>query len=311
MSISFDYIKELNDSLQKSNDTQASHYNEQKYPLYLTVAQPRAASILFQQIVVSNLDMGYISGFLAKFYKAPLFGLFFEKDLVSKDFKSNFLSEYGNTFGFEEPHEWGWFWQHHLGLKAEEHYSEKKDLSSLRHNINAIIAIKNRPLIIDNVFAMSNIDKLKEIFDIRIVYTKRDLYYICNSIINARVKRYGDITTFFGHRPKNVESILRIKNPIEQIVVQVKSIQNEIDAILESFSSDAVFVVDYEEIYHTTYEVVEKFYDFVKNDGIELQFKERHLPKLSYRNDPKLIDPRYKEDLDLYYKKYFGNSMGT
>ena len=97
---------------------------------------------------------------------------------------------------------------------------------------------------IDNVFAMANILLLKQhIKNIKIIYTKRNLYYICNSIINARVKRYNDINIFYGHRPKNIDEILQIKNPIEQIVFQVKSIQDEIDNILNSFDKlTATFV---------------------------------------------------------------------
>lgn len=79
-------------------------------PVYFIVAQPRGASALFQQLIISNLEVGYISNFLAKYHDNHKIGLTLEKEILDKNFKSTFLSQYGNTEGSNEPHEWGWFW---------------------------------------------------------------------------------------------------------------------------------------------------------------------------------------------------------
>jgi len=277
-------------------------------PVYFIVAQPRGASALFQQLIISNLHIGYVSNFLAKYYDSHLEGLELEKDVLDKNFKSNFLSKYGNTDGINEPHEWGWFWKDKLNLVGDEHYSDDINYRELKTNLKEITEYKKLPLIVDNIYAMSNLVKLKNnIPNIKMINLTRDLYFICNSIINARLSRYDDINQFYGHPPKNIDEILKIKNPIEQIVFQVKSIQNEIDAMLDSFSVEDIISVDYEDIYGDSFDVVNKFHTFVKNDSIDLVYKEKHLPKLSYRNDKNLIKEQYKDELDFYYKKYFGN----
>jgi len=277
-------------------------------PIYFIIAQPRGASTLLQQLLISNLEVGYVSNFLAKYYDSHLEGLELEKDILDKKFKSNFLSKYGNTEGINEPHEWGWFWKDKLNLTDNEHYSDNVDYTSLQTSLKEIINYKKLPLIIDNIYAMANVVKLKShIPNIRVINLTRDLYFICNSIINARIRRYDDINKFYGHPPANIDEILKIKHPIEQIVFQVKSIQIEIDEIIKSFNQEEVLNIDYEYIYNNSFSVVEKFHNFVNKDNIELVYKAKHLPKLSYRNEISLIQDKYKNDLDFYYKKYFGN----
>lgn len=298
----------MNETLQEQNSKLITKYIDEKYPIYFIIAQPRGASSLLQQLLSSNLNIGYISNFLAKFYKSPVFGLELEKDVVDKNYKSNFLSSYGNTSGLNEPHEWGWFFKEHLGLEDAQHYTNKEEFRNLKSNLLAVTNIKKAPIIIDNIYAMSNILKFKKDFkNIKIINLTRDLYFICNSIVNARLSRYSDINEFYGHLPQNIEEILKIQNQVEQVVYQVKSIQNEIDEILENFDDEDIVNIDYEDIYKDSFGVVEKFKKFVLKDNINLEYKEKHLPKLTYRNDESLIKPEYKDELDFYYKKYFGS----
>lgn len=300
-------IKRMNDILSKDNLDLVSSHETNDYPIYFIIAQPRGASTLFQQLITSNLHIGYINNFLAKFYQAPTFGMELEKDIIDKNYKSNYISAYGNTKGINEPHEWGWFWKEQLNLQGNEHYSKETNFDNLRTNLNFITNTKKLPLVIDNVYAMANLLKFKDNFkNIRIINLTRDLYFICNSIINARIKRYNDINHFYGHIPNNISTIKKIENPIEQIVFQVKSIQKEIDLITSEFKN-AQLTIDYEEIYNNSFEVVQKFKNFVSNiDSIELEEKQRHLPNLNYRNSTKLINNKYKEELDYFYEKYFG-----
>ncbi|MCK5110907.1 MAG: sulfotransferase [Arcobacteraceae bacterium] len=298
----------LNETLYNENKKLLSKFTKESYPIYFIIAQPRGASALLQQLLTSNLEVGYISNFLAKFYKAPLFGIELEKSFIDKNYKSSFLSQYGNTDGINEPHEWGWFWKDMLDLKGDKHYTNMNNFDFLKQNLISIANTKELPLIIDNVFALSNLIKIKKSLpNIKIINMTRDLYFICNSIINARLSKSGNIDIFYGHPPKNIEEVLKIKNPIEQIVFQVKSIQNEIDAIVNNFEEEQTLHIDYEDIYTDSFSVVEKFHTFVKKDNINLNFKKKHLPQLSYRNSSDLIKSEYKEELDLYYKKYFGN----
>lgn len=300
-------IQRLNELLASENNHLINQYTDEKFPIYFILAQPRGASTLFQQIITSNMHVGYISNFLAKFYKAPTFGLELEKDIIDPNFQSNFVSNYGNSQGLSEPHEWGWFWQDQLNLKGDEHYTKLESFPHLKQNLLSITNYKQQPLLIDNVYALSNLLKFKSEFNnIKLVVLTRDLYFICSSIINARLKRYDNINTFYGHKPHNYNELLEIKNPIEQIVLQVKTIQEEINAISNSFKNEDILTIDYETIFANTYDVVEEFHQFVQKSAITLPMKEKHLPKLNYRNNPKLINQEFKEELDFYFNKHIG-----
>jgi len=299
----------LNSTLEKNNIQLSQTYTNEVWPIYFIIAQPRGVSTLFQQLILSNLDIAYVSNFLSKFYKTPLFGMELEKNIIDKQYKSNYLSNYGNTSGFNEPHEWGWFWKNNLDLIGSEHYTKLNDFTQLKYNLLSITNSKKLPLLIDNVYAMANILKFKKYFkNIRIISLTRNLYFICNSIINARLSRYNNINQFYGHPPKNINQLLDVKNPIEQIVLQVKSINKEINDITDSFQPSNILEIDYEEIYNDSYEVVKKFHTFVNVDDFNLKFKKKHLPKLIYRNDKKLINPQYKEELDFFYNKHLGHN---
>ncbi len=297
-------LNSLNNLLQEENTRQSVQYKDEQYPIYFILSQPRGASSLLQQILLSNLEVGYINNFLAKFYKSPIFGLALEDDIIDKDYQSNFISTYGNTVGINEPHEWGWFWKNQLELADGEEHTKLNNFTALKHNLLSITNSRKLPLLIDNSFAISNLLKIKKEFkNIKIINMTRDLYYISNSFINASIKRYDDINILYGNTLKNKN----IKNPIEQILFRVRSIQNEIDNVLEGFNEEDILHIDYEDIYHDSFNVVKKFHNFTKNSGIDLNYKKKHLPKLTYRNDPKLIKAQYKDDLDFYYKKYFGS----
>ncbi len=301
-------LERLNDLLQSENEKLVSEYHDESYPVFFIVAHPRGASTLLQQILISNLHVGYISNFLAKFYKTPLFGLSLEKDILDSNYKSDCFSSYGNTSKINEPHEWGWFWKYMLCLEGQQHYTKLTDFSSLKQNLLGITNYRKLPLIIDNVYAMSNIVKFKDqINNIKIIDLTRDLYFVCNSIINARLSRYDDITHFYGHPPENIEDVLKINNPIEQVVFQVKSIQDEIDVLKNCFSNHDIFTVDYDALFEDSSKVVDEFHYFTKQFNVNLDYKEKYIPELVSRNDSTLIRDEYKQELDYFYKKYFGN----
>lgn len=296
----------INNALQQDSDRMACQATDTGMPIIFIVAQPRGASTLLQQLLLSNLDVGYISNFLAQFYKAPVAGLHLEKKVLDRGYKSHFTSAYGNTDNHNEPHEWGWFWKEMLGLSGDQHYKEEADLSRLVKNLQAITEFKQTPLLIDSVYALSNLALIKQqLPNVKVINLTRDLFYICNSIINARTSRYGDIHQFYGHPPKNIEYLKTITNPIEQIVLQVKSIQDEIDEIVNDFPAEDVLHIDYQNIYEDSLAVVQQFHGFLQQHGIELEYKDRHLPQLTYRNSPKLINHDYCEELDRYYTQYF------
>ena len=60
------------------------------------------------------------------FIKCCTRNLLHNKLSLDNNFKSNFISRFGNTFGPLEPNEWGWFWRKWFNLKNNEHHISRK-----------------------------------------------------------------------------------------------------------------------------------------------------------------------------------------
>lgn len=273
----------------------------------LIIAPPRGGSTLLQQVLISALDVGYISNLMAKFWEAPVIGATVHKDLFPKNFMSSFSSKYGNTEGVFEPHEWGWFWQKELELVNG--FMEKAiDGILLNKKLAAMENILGSPFIIDSPYIVSNLNKFKEVVDnVFVINLERDPYFLCNSIINARLNRYNDVGKFYGHKPKGFSKLEEIADPIEQCVAQIYMTLNEIDNDLKLFNEKKIFNITYEDLRSKPELIVKQYIKFLNKSNIEVKVKEVQLPKFEQRNSVTLINSVYKDKLNYYFKEYFPN----
>lgn len=275
------------------------------------IGLPRCASTFFIQILGSVSKIGYINNRLAKFWNAPITGTMIDTMLGQEGFVSSFKSEFGNTQGDYEPHEWGWFWKKELGLKNDDHYMTNEINSGrLDALMNTISFIKGGPVIYDNVYAMLNLDKLKTVTPgIFPVNLKRDLFFIANSIVNARENRYGDIQKYYGYPTRDMEQILDIENPIEQVVAQVHAMHNDVKKILAVFNPKQVYSIEYENLIRSPIDEIYRFKTFVKDVmKFDLKIDENkieQLPELKTRNYNGMVNPKYKKELEHYFAKWF------
>jgi hypothetical protein len=300
-----------NQLLANQDDALTQNVSISKEPLVLIFSLPRGASTLFQQLVISSLDIGYISNLVARFWRAPYLAAKLDFSIRDPNFVSNFKSSFGNTIGPQEPHEWGWFWRHWFKLSENETYCDDPsllDLKGLSQKLSAIQSVWSAPLLIDNIFAVSNFFILKSAIPRTLaVQVKRNSYYVCNSHINARLKRYGDINAFYGYRPKNIKEILKIKDPIEQIVAQIFFSESEMNDTLNNIPELQKFIVEYRDISQRPQEVLNNFVGFLQNNECR-NITCRKLPDLNleFRDNEKYLNIEFREKLDTYYEKYFG-----
>ncbi len=298
--------------LAKQDDSLTAEICPPDEPIVVIFSLPRGASTLFQQLAISSLNIGYVSNLVARFWRAPYVATLLSCDLADPEYVSNFKSNYGNVVGAQEPHEWGWFWRHWLGLSGDETYCrDDVDFNSrgLAEKIGAVQSVWQAPFLIDSIYAIANYKRLSQILPRLVaVHVKRDTYYVCNSHINARLQRHGDVNQFYGHRPKNINEIIAIANPIEQIVAQVFAAQQEIESTLFELSSENVLTVEYNDLISQPQNMMKQLHAFLGKTG-STSIERRDLPKLNleFRDNPKFINKEFREELDLYYAQYFEN----
>ena len=306
-------LERMNALLAAEDDRLSADHEAPRWPVTFIVATPRSASTLFQQLALSTMRIGYVSNVMARFWRAPVLGAVLARDLDDPDYVSHLKSHgtYYNAPGAQEPHEWGWFWRHWLRLEGDDHYCDPArpiDGAGLCRKLAAVEAVKDAPLVFDNVFAMANLDVLRAALPrVLAVRIRRDPYFVCNSILNARIDRYGDVGAFFSHRPRAIEAILAVADPVEQVVQQVRAIVDEIADSLTPMAPADVLSVEYPDIIGAPQAVMRRFAAFLAGHGapVEMRAALPDFPQLRNRNTAAFVRPELKERLDAAFAEAF------
>lgn len=304
----------MNALLAAEDDRLSAGHRAPRWPVTFVVATPRSASTLFQQLALSTMRIGYVGNVMARFWMAPVLGAVLERDLDDPEYVSHLKSHggYYTAPGAHEPHEWGWFWHHWLRLDGDSFYCDPEhpvDGAGLGRKLAAIEAVKGAPLVFDNVFAMANLGEVRAALPrVLAVHIRRDPYYVCNSILNARIDRYGDVGAFFAHRPRTIDAVLAIDDPVEQVVAQVRAIVDEMAEALAPMDPNDVFTVDYPDIVGEPHAVMRRFAAFLAGREAPVTMRDTlpEFPQLRNRNTAAFVRPELKDRLDAAIARAFG-----
>lgn len=300
----------LNGNLSEENKRIISEYSAPQFPVTFIMTQPRAASTLFNQLLFTRYKIGYVSNIIAKFWDAPAFGVTLHRELEVDGQGSSYASGLIPP-GAIEPHEWGFFWRKWLNLDKGKFYCQdltKIDWDGLKATIAMMEDYFEAPMIYDSPFFHGNVDGFKKAFP-HAVFLKvfREPFFICNSIINARIARHGDINGFYGNHPRKIDEILALTDPIEQIVMQVYETENEINQVLEAIPKANRIIIDYPEMMNNPTKVVDEYKECLMGLGYELHPTNIDLPKsLPLRDTEALMNKEYKGRLCDKFEEYFG-----
>ena len=303
-------LNKMNHALEPLDDELTKRFEGPEMPLLIILAQPRAGSTVLQQWLATCLNIGYVSNFLARYWGAPYIGSMLEAQLDQKNYRSNWIGHYGNTEGILEPHEWTWFWQKWLKLDKGSDYIRTRsaiDWSKLSSKLGAIQEVKKLPIIFDNVFAGANLIEIyKNIPNIFVVVLRRSPFFICNSIINARLSRHGNIHAHYGNRPRSMTQIQSISDPVEQIVAQVMATEIEIEEIVSRIPSEKTITFTYEEFTSAPNLILSRFENYIARNGVTLLRKNMaKIPQIPSRNDASLINKKYGKQLTEIFVERF------
>lgn len=270
-------------------------------------APPRGGSTLLQQVLISRFSFGYVSNLMARFWNAPEVGAALHAELRPADFVSTFDSRYGNTVGAFEPHEWGWFWRKWLALEGDEHHiSRPVDWLGLKRVLVAIGHIQARPMLFDAPLACGDLALVdRELGGIFVLNLTRSPWHVCNSIINARLERYGTIDAYYGATTRHQDRILAIADPIEQIVIQARTLFDEQAEQIAAIPRTRVLDVAYENLRAAPMEVADRVARFYAGHGIELEGKPVTIEPFPDRNRNARVESAHVERLGELVRCHF------
>ncbi len=300
----------MNAALRQEHDLLCEGFEQPAYPTAFVISQPRAASTLFIQFLLARFKIGYCSNLMSRFWDTPVFGAHLQQDLQPDVPTSSFETAL-QPEGPLEPHEWGFFWRKWLKLEGDAHYCDDNaniDIAGLRQVLAAFENVFNAPLIFDSAFIHCNIDVFLEALPKSVfIRTQREPFYVCNSVLNARLKRHGSIDGFFGNRPRAIGRILAIDDPVEQVVEQVYETEGEIDAVFQALPQARRLQIDYPDMMANPTAATDRVAALVAGNGTTLQPTGGSLPaSLSVRLGGAVVNPIFRDRLVDCFEKKFG-----
>ena len=109
-----DFLEQLNLALAPRAEADYREELAEAYPTLHVIGVPRSGTTLLYQVVASGLEIGFVNHLVAAFWLAPVYGLRLSRKLGLDRRTSSFESAFGRTPDVGEPHEFGYFWNHHL-----------------------------------------------------------------------------------------------------------------------------------------------------------------------------------------------------
>jgi hypothetical protein len=246
-------LMSMNENLSELEKKLIAKIPKQNNSLIILCFSPRSGSTLLSQILARSGAVNYISNYMARFWEAPyLAGLLESKMGIRKlPRDSSFQSNYGRTDEINDPHEFGFFWNKHLKFTDDSHRIsafETKEYEAMATEINAIMSLSDKPLMIKNSIIGLNLDLMNNLFDhIIVLRLERDPIDTALSIYDARMKLFNDENMFFSTRPSNYQNILSESSIPHQIMKQIKGVYDDIDGQINSQELN-VINIKYEKI---------------------------------------------------------------
>ncbi len=274
------YARDINDEkfLIYLNDLLLQHGNiwekpaEEPYPIIFFFGIPRCGKTVFSQMLVHALDLGYPDNIIARFWKAPQYGIYLSKILqksIPRDI--SFKSDYGKTKNLFEPHDFHYFWQKWLDIKQIMPYDYlaakktidwqglRKELSSFSHIFRKCCVFKG----INQSYHLSIMSKTykKSLF----IYLQRDFIDAAISFRKLRIDNFGDSTKWAGQNPAPEIYEQLIKLPYnEQIAGQFKYLTEMYKEEISKTAPEKVIRIYYEEFCKNPNTVIKQIRDKVK-----------------------------------------------
>ena len=272
-------LAQLNTLLAPLEQVLKAKVEEPSLPVVFIIGPPRSGTTLVSQLLAHWGGLGYIDNFVARFWMAPGVGARIERALKVREWvaKVSYLSEYGVTQGWVEPHEFGYFWNQWFDLGQEVHKLtdfelQGVDAQRLRRSVAAIEAEYQRPMVFkNNTWCTFQAGFLARVFPRSVfVVCERNPLFVAQSILIARKERLGHEGLWWSVRPKEYPSLKDLPW-WDQIAGQVLHTIEDLEAMLAQLPGERVVRAKYERLCENPKEVAQQIAIAVNRLGGHVQ----------------------------------------
>lgn len=221
-------------------------------PTLHVVGVPRSGTTLATQLLASHLDVGYISNFIAAFWRAPVHGIRLSRKLLGQRGPSSFASEFGRTKGLTEPHEFGYFWRDLLAydepLEKDAKEEEAIDWARVRRVLLNVTEAFGRPVVFKTFHVSWHARRLhRELPRTCFLRIRREPIDSALSLLRMRREFLGSEERWASFRPAEYRW-LKDRPFDEQVAGQVHYLERSIDRELSEIPRTNLLDVDYPDL---------------------------------------------------------------
>jgi hypothetical protein len=266
-----DFLSRLNETLFPYERTFHDDVSSADCRPIFIVGAPRSGTTLLGQVLMSA-GFGYISNFLARFWRAPSVGMKLQRALIGerRNLPTHFSSRYGVTSDLMDAHEFGYYWDQWFDLGQETHVLSQEersvvDVGQMTRSVAALCGQFDLPLVFKNTtWCSAQADFLADCFPKSVfVFIERHPIFAAQSILVARRERYGSDEVWWSNRPSTFAELKRL-SPCEQVIGQVIDFVGDTEKSLSRVPSDRVVRLDYEHLCSDPKVVVHKVAEAAK-----------------------------------------------
>ena len=254
--------------------------NEKDVSSIFIIGPPRTGSTMLFQILLSAYKFSYITNLSSLFYTTPvLITAIFNTIFPNYRAVDKYSSRLGYVNGLWAPSEAGqlyryWFekqvdspdWNAHV-KKSIKHISQTMEGPFLFKNLNVSIKINNIEKILPNSLY---------------IFIRRNPLYVAQSIILMRRRMYQDISRWWSVKPPDYDDLKNL-DPFEQIVRQIKSIEDCIQQNIANKKSNNIIEIWYEDLCSNWQGALTAIQSWCAENGVNLIERK---PLLSSKNIP-------------------------
>ena len=272
----------LNDSLHVS-EAQLTEACMPTLPSMFVVGAPRTGTTLLMQLLAASGSVCYPTNLVARFYANTYIGATIELLLkhILPPIKWSFQSSFGKTNQWYEPSEFGFFWEHHFPLAAS-HQLSQDSMSNIRledffREIGAFHTVFHKPLAMKAMIMNYNLELLSTVPNSRFVRIVRNTTDVVYSIWRARRSLLGSDKQWLSCKPENWKQLSELTDPVEQIVAQVKSIDQAISEAWLNLEGRCM-TIEYGELCASPVGEVRRVESFIGTSAVDTRHRVDRIP---------------------------------
>lgn len=215
-------------------------------PVLFVTGSPRSGTTFMAQCVSRYLDVDYVDGLAAKFWRAPLFGMRLSRMIFKGGRASGFESEFGRAQS-SDIHSFHYFWMGQLGLDTVDDLfspceSRGVDWADINAHLAAMQTVRGRALAFKGYYpSYFMVDFVRHVPGSVFILIDRDPLEQAMSIHNARLSYNGEPRSWWSMQPPGVLDLVD-RSPEEQIAGQIAGLAEFFQGQVEAMGPQAPVV---------------------------------------------------------------------